>query len=302
MAICKLNDNWLRTSSCGYQLGAITMIYAVNASDIETTTIDTTDGQEVSGITFATGAEVYQLEPARNSASWSDTLVVNDNGTKYRTHLVAFNLLGNYSKEQADVVDAISLGKYVIVVAKADGGYVMLGRLNGLEATVATIGGSENDSVPNGLQVSMEANQAEVALPLSAEAVTALLAKKKRVTPELVPITDNVVNSTGDAPLRLRVIYTKNPMDTGDQAFMTFYVGAGLDQENRLDFESTGWPPSPTVGGPASLTYEPECANVYDGSGSSRRIVGSDIVINDLHGATTFVVTSRTMVEVYQVV
>lgn len=179
MAICKLNDNWLRTSSCGYQLGAITMIYAVNASDIETTTIDTTDGQEVSGITFAQGAEVYSLEPARNSASWSDTLVVNDNGTKYRTHLVAFNLLGNYSKEQADVVDAISLGKYVIVVAKADGGYVMLGRLNGLEATVATIGGSEDDSVPNGLQVSMEANQAEVALPLSAEAVTALLAKKK---------------------------------------------------------------------------------------------------------------------------
>lgn len=122
------------------------------------------------------------------------------------------------------------------------------------------------------------------------------------MTPELVPITDNAVNSTGDAPLRLRVIYTKNPMESGDQAFMTFYVGAGLDQENRLDFESTGWPPSPSVGGPASLTYEPQCTNVYDGSGSSRRIVGSDIVINDLHDAPSFVVTSRTMVEVYQVV
>lgn len=118
------------------------------------------------------------------------------------------------------------------------------------------------------------------------------------MTPELVPITDNVVNSTGDAPLRLRVIYTKNPMDTGDQAFMTFYVGAGLDQENRLDFESTGWPPSPTVGGPASLTYEPQCTNVTENG----RIVGSDIVINDLHDAPTFCVKSRTMVEVYQVV
>ena len=179
MAICKLNDNWLRDTSCGYNLGSITMIWAINASDLTTTTVDTSDGQVVTGLTFAAGANVYQLEPARNSASWSDTLVVNDNGTKYRTHLVAFNLLGNYSKEQADVVDAISLGKYTVVVQKADGGYVMLGRLNGLEATVATIGGSEDNSVPNGLQVSMEANQAEVALPLSSTAVTQLLAKKK---------------------------------------------------------------------------------------------------------------------------
>ena len=179
MAICKLNDNWLRNTSCGYNLGSITMIWAINADELTATTVDTTDGQEVTGLTFEAGANVYQLEPARNSASWSDTLVVNDNGTKYRTHLVAFNLLGSYSKEQADVVDAIALGKYTVVVQKADGGYVMLGRLNGLEATVATIGGSEDNSVPNGLQVSMEANQAEVALPLSAEAVTQLLAKKK---------------------------------------------------------------------------------------------------------------------------
>lgn len=179
MAVCNLTDNWLRSSACGYQLGSITMLWAINASDITATTISSSDGQEVTGITFETGAYVYQLEPARNSASWSDTLVVNDDGTKYRTHLVAFNLLGNYSKEQADIVDALSLGKYVVVVQKADGGYVMLGRLNGLEATVATIGGSEDNSVPNGLQVSMEANQAEVALPLSSEAITQLLAKKK---------------------------------------------------------------------------------------------------------------------------
>ncbi len=179
MAICRLNDNWLRSTSCGYNLGSITMIWAINSSDLTATTVDTSDGQVVTGITLSPGTGVYQLEPARNSASWSDTLVVNDNGTKYRTHLVAFNLLGNYTKEQADVVDAISLGKYTVVVQKADGGYVMLGRLNGLEATVATIGGSEDNSVPNGLQVSMEANQAEVALPLSSTAVTQLLAKKK---------------------------------------------------------------------------------------------------------------------------
>ena len=179
MAICKLNDNWLRNTSCGYNLGSITMIYAINAADLVSTTVEDNDGQELTGFTLAADTNVYQLEPARNSASWSDTLVVNDDGSKYRTHLVAFNLLGQYSKEQADIVDAISLGKYVVIIQKSDGGYVMLGRLNGLESTVATIGGSEDNSVPNGLQVSMEANQAEVALPLSSTAIAYLNTKKK---------------------------------------------------------------------------------------------------------------------------
>lgn len=182
MAICKLDDNWLRNTSCGYNLGSIVMIYAINTQDLVSTTIEDNDGQELTGFTLAAGANVYQLEPARNSASWSDTLVVNDDGSKYRTHLVAFNLLGKYNKEQADIVDAISLGKYAVIVQKSDGGYVMLGRLNGLESTVATIGGSEDNSVPNGLQVSMEANQAEVALPLSDEAITYLNTKKKNLT------------------------------------------------------------------------------------------------------------------------
>lgn len=180
MAICKLSDNWLRSTACGYNLGSIVMLYFANASDVTSTTVETSDGQAVDDIVFASGANVYQLEPARNTASWSDTLVVNEtDGSKYRTHLVAFNLLGNYTAEQADIVDAISLGKYVVIVKKADGSYVMLGRLNGLEATVATIGGSEDNSVPNGLQVSLEANQTEVALPLTASAIAEVENAKK---------------------------------------------------------------------------------------------------------------------------
>lgn len=97
--------------------------------------------------------------------------------------------------------------------------------------------------------------------------------------------------------MRLRVIYTKNPMESGDQATMTFYVGSGLDQDYRLEFETLGWPPYPTVGGPAAITYEPECSNVVENG----KIIGSDIVINDLHDAPTFTITSRTMVQAYMV-
>ena len=232
MAICKLNDNWLRDTSCGYNLGSITMIWAINASELTTTTVDTSDGQVVTGLTFAEGANVYQLEPARNSASWSDTLVVNDNGTKYRTHLVAFNLLGTYNKEHADVVDAISLGIYTLVVQTAAGNYVMLGRLNGLEATVATIGGSEDNSVPNGLQVSMEANQAEVALPLSADAIEQLLAKKKSY------VSVELEQSLGVPVYGFQFVYGDTPKDSVNASI---YETRGIHTSLEIRWDGDEW-------------------------------------------------------------
>ena len=232
MAICKLNDNWLRNTSCGYNLGSITMIYAINSSDLSYTTVDTTDGQEVTGITLFPGARVYQLEPARNSASWSDTLVANDDGTKHRTHLAVFNLLGSYSKEQADVVDAIALGKYTVVVQKADGGYVMLGRLNGLEATVATIGGSEDNSVPNGLQVSMEANQAEVALPLSSDAVEQLLSKRRAL------VSVELDDSVNDDVYGFQMVYGDTPK--GDVR-ATIYELRGVHVPANITWDGEQW-------------------------------------------------------------
>ena len=95
MAICNLNNNILRENYCGYQLGSITMLYFINSSDISATTVDTASGQTVDSITFNTGGFVYAVEPAKGSANWSDTLVVNDDGTKHRTHQVTFNILGN---------------------------------------------------------------------------------------------------------------------------------------------------------------------------------------------------------------
>ena len=179
MAICNLNNNILRESNCGYQLGTIVMLYFINSNELSATTIDPTSGQSVTSITFDAGASVYQVEPAKGSANWSDTLVVADDGTRHRTHQVTFNVLGNLTPEMADNVDALSLGKYVVVVQKADGQYVMLGRNNGLEATTNVLGGSEDNSVTNGINVTLEADQAEVALPLSDNAISELLAKKK---------------------------------------------------------------------------------------------------------------------------
>ena len=171
MAVCLLNQDVLRSTFCGYSLGAISRIYLANYEDVSATTIDTSSGQSVTGITMASGKTFYAIDPAKNSANWSDTLVVSDDGSKYRTHQVVFNIVGTYTPELADVVDALSLGKYVAVLEKNDGNSVMLGRTAGVEAEAVVLGGSDDGSVTNGIQVTLNANTAEVALPMSAEAM-----------------------------------------------------------------------------------------------------------------------------------
>lgn len=171
MAVCLLNQDVLKSNFCGYSLGAFNRVYLANYDEVSATVINTENGQEVTGITMSTGKVFYKFDIAKNSGSWTDELVVTDAGAKYRTQTINFNVNGTYTKNMADVVDALSLGKYVAVIEKNDGTNVMLGRLSGIEASVVTVGGSEDDSVVNGIQVTLTCNTAEVALPVSDEAM-----------------------------------------------------------------------------------------------------------------------------------
>lgn len=65
-------------------------------------------------------------------------------------------------------LDALSLGRYFVVVKTADGNYLGFGRISPLEAETATLaGGSDN----NGLQIVLSGNIAESPMPLTDEAV-----------------------------------------------------------------------------------------------------------------------------------
>lgn len=171
MAICKLNTNLTRASQCGYSLPEIVELYLVNYEDLSATSItaEATDGcEEITGITLVTGAKVAKVEPAKNSASFEDTLVVEDSGNKYRNASITFNVSGTYNACMHGALDALSLGRYFVVVKTADGNYLGMGRISPLEAETATLaGGSDN----NGLQIVLSGNIAESPLPLAAGAV-----------------------------------------------------------------------------------------------------------------------------------
>lgn len=171
MAIsCALNKDLLRTETCGYSLPEVKDIYLANYADVTSSAIASDSGncEEVTAITLASGAQFYHIEPAKDSVEFTDELVVEDNGNKYRTATLTFNIAGKYDACMHTVLDALSLGRYFAVVVTAEGTWLALGRLTGMEAETATLsGGGDN----NGITVTLSANTTESSIPLSDDAI-----------------------------------------------------------------------------------------------------------------------------------
>lgn len=173
MAVCALDKDLLRSTSCGYSLPQIVTLYLANFADVKATALST-DGSEISGITMVSEAKFHVVEPAKNSASFTDEYVTNENGARYRTHTITFSVTGTYDKDKHNALDALSLGKYFVVAKTAEGSYIAFGRLTGLEASAASnAGGSANNT--NGMTITLTADVTESALPLAEGAISTVV-------------------------------------------------------------------------------------------------------------------------------
>ena len=172
MAVCALDKDLLRSTSCGYSLPQIVTLYVANFADVKGTVPE--DGDEISGITMVSGATFHVVEPAKNSASFTDELVTNDNGARYRTQTITFSVTGQYDKDKHSALDALSLGKYFVVAKTAEGSYIAFGRRTGLEASAASNSGGSADA-NNGMTITLTADVTESALPLTQEAIDDVL-------------------------------------------------------------------------------------------------------------------------------
>ena len=172
MAVCSLDKDLLRSTSCGYSLPQIVTLYVANFADVKATLPE--EGDEISGITMVSGATFHVVEPAKNSASFTDELVTNDNGARYRTQTITFSVTGQYDKEKHSALDALSLGKYFVVAKTAEGSYIAFGRRTGLEASAASNSGGSADA-NNGMTITLTADVTESALPLTQEAINTVI-------------------------------------------------------------------------------------------------------------------------------
>ena len=176
MAVCSLDKDLLRSTSCGYSLPQIVTLYVANFADVKATVPE--QGDEISGITMVSGATFHVIEPAKNSASFTDELVTNDNGARYRTQNITFSVTGQYDKEKHSALDALSLGKYFVVAKTAEGSYIAFGRRTGLEASAASNSGGSADA-NNGMTITLTADVTESALPLTQEAINTVIGAGK---------------------------------------------------------------------------------------------------------------------------
>lgn len=176
MAICKLNKNLTRSNQCGYNLPEIVELYLVNYEDLTSTEFSSSAGCEViTAITIDSASTgVVKVEPAKNSASFEDTLVVEDSGNKYRHAQITFNVVGTYDGCMHGALDALSLGRYFVVASTADGNYLGFGRIAPLEAETATFAGGSDT---NGINVVLSGNIAESPMVLDETAVAYIKSK-----------------------------------------------------------------------------------------------------------------------------
>lgn len=175
MAIkCKLDKNLTKAEFCGYSLKQINEIYLANYAEVTEVKVNT-DGYLVTGYTLAEDAKWYHIEPAKDASSYNDDLVVGGNGSKYRTHTMTFSFNGSYDANLAEIVDELSLGKFIAVLKLSDGSAVMLGRLTGLEASAVSSLSEAAADGQNGITVTLECNTTESALPLDADTLAQIV-------------------------------------------------------------------------------------------------------------------------------
>lgn len=178
MAVCKLTQDILKSSFCGYSLKQIVELYLANAEDVTATTVGAPTeggGVEVKTITLAGETKFYKIQPAKDSATFEDSLQVGDGGSKYRQSSITWNISGEYTAKMVDVLDALSLGRFVIVAKLSDGNYVMFGRLTPMEAETANLSSAAEATGFNGVTVTFTNATVESPLPLSDDAIKTVL-------------------------------------------------------------------------------------------------------------------------------
>lgn len=176
MAIsCKLNQSVLKTNSCGYALNSVKDLYFANREDIAEIKYD--EQGAVTAVTLNESAKWSRIMPAEGSASYTDALGVIDGGGKYRTQTVSFRIASEYTTEMVDVLNALSLGEFVIVATLASGTFVLLGsEAVGLTANTANNVGAGSATEFSGMEFEMSGDLTVASAPLTEQAITALKA------------------------------------------------------------------------------------------------------------------------------
>lgn len=148
------------TKDCNYFLAGLSDLWLANKSQVSGITDSNADAV-LDTITMSGSSKFYKMEFDKNTGSFTNELAIN-NGSKSVSQSVSFSL----SKKDATTIataDALALGTYVAICKDRNAKYFVLGRINGLEATVTTLNSGAAESDNAGLTVTLSGAQTEFA-------------------------------------------------------------------------------------------------------------------------------------------
>lgn len=183
---CKLTAN-ITKENCQYQVAGIKAVYLINhdanpSFEFKKNPDGTTaENKIISKITLDTSESIYKVNFVEGTASFSDDLAVNGNGGKYRTHTVNFTV-SEYDYNTMNQGDALSLGKFIVIVVDKSGRAIVLGRNNGLSATSFNYASGAADADANGWTTVLAGTELEIAKLLEDESIITPIAPTVLVT------------------------------------------------------------------------------------------------------------------------
>lgn len=178
---CNLTSNLKRTT-CEYQIAGVKSVYLINYEDAPASAWTIGINGEITEISLINSGFAYKIDQLDNSASFMDDLAVNGNGGKYRTHTANFTI-GEYDYNILNQGDALSLGRFVIVMVDKSGRGVVLGRTNGLTATSFNYASGAADADANGWTTVFTGSESEIAKLLADETVITSIVSPTVVVP-----------------------------------------------------------------------------------------------------------------------
>lgn len=177
MGFCSLHRSRVKNNVCDYQLNKVNKIYLISVNDLDKFKINGSGidgcGSELISATTISNRKLWTLiEPSDNTASYTDTLMINDNGTKYKQHQLNFSIGGQYDANAVCDVDALALGEYIAVVKLTSGNQVCLGDVTTpLTASSVVTTQPSSPTEFNGVQIEMTADALHSVVPVATNAM-----------------------------------------------------------------------------------------------------------------------------------
>jgi len=154
------------TKDCNYRLGGLKALYFGNLSQIDSYTDADPDDGKIEAIVMTATDVFYAVEFERNTAVQTQELQVNA-GQASVSQSVTFTLGVKDAATIAALKD-LSLSDLVIIAVDANGGRCVLGRDNGLRATVGTNTSGTAEADFSGITFTFTGSQKEYAPILDA--------------------------------------------------------------------------------------------------------------------------------------